>query len=258
MKLIFLLLPIILLEHLNVSNNTLWNIVRVSYGSNNRNHKVINDTLVVFYPKNSYTPSVNPQGGIGFFASPKFIFPCTSLLFGYEVFFDDQFDPVLGGKLPGLFISEGTSKRFMIGATGGNNSKTSSSIRIAWRRNMDAEVYLYLPNKQDKTYKDIEGFNENAEYGDSLWRGVFQFKRNTWNPILIRVYLNTVNKTNGILEVTINNITKSFDKIYFREFNNMFLTAILFQTCFGGSNFKYATPKDQNIMFRNIKIAKIL
>lgn len=235
---------------LTLQTVSIWNIVRISFGKDNRNHKIIgNDTLEVFYPKGSYTPSVQPQGGIGFFASPKIIFPSSHVLLEYSVFFNETFDPVLGGKLPGLFLSTGTKKKDMIGATGGKRTNVSSSIRMAWRTNtndrksIEAEVYAYLPEK-------------NGIYGDSLWRGQLQFEKGIWNNVSIRVKLNDYLKNNGELEVSINNRTEMFTDGIFRTNSRVMITAILFQTCFGGGSIKYATPMDQWVNFRDVNVDK--
>lgn len=232
---------------------SVWNIVRVSFGRDNKNHKVIgNKTLEVYYPKGSYTPSVKPQGGIGFFASPRDVFPSNHVLLEYSVFFNETFDPVLGGKLPGLFLSTGTKGHDMVGATGGKRNNVSSSVRMAWRtdtnegRSIEAEVYAYLQNNSIG--------KKNGIYGDSLWRGRLQFEKGIWNNVSIRVKLNDYLKNNGELEVSINNRTEMFTDGIFRTNSRVMITAILFQTCFGGGSIKYATPMDQWVYFRDVKI----
>jgi len=234
---------------------SVWNIVRISFGKDNRNHKIIgNDTLEVFYPKGIYTPSVQPQGGIGFFASPRDVFPLNHVLLEYSVFFNETFDPVLGGKLPGLFLSTGTKKKDMVGATGGKRTNVSSSIRMAWRtdtndrKSIEAEVYAYLPESIGK---------KNGIYGDSLWRGQLQFEKGIWNNVSIRVKLNDYLKINGELEVSINNRTKMYTEGIFKTNSKVMITAILFQTCFGGGSVEYATPTDQWVYFRDMKISKM-
>jgi hypothetical protein len=80
-------LPIYLLSNL-INRYTLddWNIVKVAFGKDNKNHIILNnDTLKVYYPKGSYSPSKLPVGGVGFFASPKQIFMTNEVIFKYQV-----------------------------------------------------------------------------------------------------------------------------------------------------------------------------
>jgi hypothetical protein len=66
----------------------------------------------------SYKPSTTPVGGIGFKASPPSIFLGEDVVLRYQVAFDDSFEPVRGGKLPGLFVANGTSAADQQGASG--------------------------------------------------------------------------------------------------------------------------------------------
>lgn len=270
MKLSSFLLPIYALLNLQDTKNS-WNIVRFIFGKNTNNLEVLQQNnipflntnesiLKVFYPKGSYSPSRNPVGGIGFFASPKKIFMANEVVFSYDVFFDPSFNPVLGGKLPGLFIGDGVKKENMIGASGGNHNLTSS-CRIAWRSNLMAEAYVYLPESQHQEYMKIPKLVRNKIYGDSLWRGLFKFYKNTWNSVSIRLKTNTFNNNipnyDGELELTINNITKGFNKFIWRTDPNYNLNAVVFETFFGGSKPSTATPLDTWTYFKNITTTKL-
>jgi hypothetical protein len=230
---------------------SIWNIKKVIIGGNNA--KVLNDTLRVYYPKGSYSPSRTPQGGIGFFASPKNIFPAEEVELKYEVYFNETFNEVYGGKLPGLFVGVGNNFN---GASGGKESNRSASIRMAWRKNLIGEAYVYVPRKGvNGDLQSIQGFVENGRYGDSLWRGEFKFERGVWNNVRIRVKLNTFGvEANGELEVEVNGVIRKYDKIVWRTMSEAKLTAIIFATFFGGSTVKYATPVDTYSYFRNVQI----
>ena len=259
MRLNWLTLPFSAITTLQ--NSGVWNISKIGWGKTNQNHEVLDDgTLKVFYPEGSYTPSKFPQGGIGFYASPKYIFPTDEIVMSYDVKFDETFQPVLGGKLPGLFFSEGTDKKYMREASGGNHNNNTASLRIVWRKDFDAEAYVYLPRNQTSDYYDIQNLVQNDEFGDSLWRGLFQFQPNTWNQIMIRVKLNTFDKNgfpndNGMLELCINEQKQKFNKLIWRSNPSTRITAILFSTFFGGGSIKYATPNDTWSYFRNLRIS---
>lgn len=235
-----------------------WNIIKIAFGKTN-NHEIIdNSILKVYYPKGSYSPSKLPVGGIGFYSNPSEINMASEVIFTYQVKFDETFNPVLGGKLPGLFINNGKNTK---GASGGKYSN-NASCRIAWRSKFSAEAYLYLPTlqEQDPAYNSM--IIKNGIYGDSLWRHSFSFHPTKWNDIYIRLKLNKIeNKipiNDGELEITINNSTKNFNKIIWRVDDCNYINTIIFETFFGGSTPKTATPQDTWSYFKNIKIKKII
>jgi hypothetical protein len=235
-----------------------WNIIKIAFGKNNNNHKIINNTILeVYYPKGSYSPSKLPVGGIGFYSNPEEIKNATQVLLTYQVKFDKTFDPVLGGKLPGLFINTGTN------TTGGSGGKhtDNASCRIAWRANFSAEAYLYLPNTYNKTQEYESLVIKNGEYGDSLWRNDLVFDPHNWNNVSIQLKLNNIKNNipiqDGLLQVTINNITRKFDKIIWRTDNKHFINTIIFETFFGGSSPQAATPHDTWTYFQNVQVQKL-
>lgn len=269
-----LYLPFTLIS--NLQNSSLWNISKIAWGHNNKNHQILynqsnfqsdsftqpnHDILKVFYPKDSYSPSKNPQGGLGFYANLQNIFPANDVTLSYQLKFDDSFDPVLGGKLPGLFLSKGTNKKYMKDASGGKHSNYASSIRLCWKQNFSAEAYLYIPSEQSPEFLSIPNLIRNNIYGYSLWRGSFQFKPLVWNNITIRIKLNSFDKSNnplsnGLLTIIINDIQQSFDKLIWRSDKSISITAILFSTFFGGSTIEYATPNNTWTYFKNMSITK--
>jgi len=279
MKSTLITLPLYMLSNLlNFSlNRDPWNIVKNIFGinTNTTNHEIIKcnssyssylnckndeEIIKIFYPKGSYSPSKLPVGGIGFFASPKDIFMANQVIFKYQVYFDDTFQPVFGGKLPGLFIGNGTKKENMVGASGGKHLNTSS-CRIAWRNNLTAEAYIYIPDNQHQTFYNISNLILNPQYGHSLWRGLFQFYKYKWNDVSIRLKTNTFTNNipnyDGELEITINNITQNFNKLLWRTDPEYNINAIIFETFFGGSQPKYSTPNDTWSYFKNIQLQKI-
>lgn len=240
------------LKDLNAKNTT-WNIFKVGHGSDNDLHKIVQDPLTkqgnvlqVYYPKDSFKPSGKIQGGIGFYASPKAVFPCKKITLSYELYFADNFDPIKGGKLPGLFIGDP-------GASGGNHDAKKASCRIMWRTNLDAEAYVYMPCKQDKEYESIPNSVYNPEFGDSLWRGLFKFQRGKWNKVSISLSVNEQNRSNGSLTLVINETTKSFNKLTW-SISESVISGITTDTFFGGGDKSWATPDDTFIYFKNFRL----
>lgn len=254
----FITLPLAALSYLR--SGGLWNITKIGWGRTNENHKVLDDdVLKVFYPKGSYSPSKFPQGGIGIYASPMNLFPANEVIFEYQVKFDKTFNPVLGGKLPGLFLSEGTDKRYIKNSSGGKHDNNTASIRIAWRKDFDVEAYVYVPEQHSKEYYLTANYVQNRAFGDSLWRGLFKFSNKEWNNVSIQVKLNSFDKymnaqSDGLLKVTINDVTQTFNKLIWRTNPNVQITSLIFATFFGGSTAKYSTPVDTWTYFKNIQI----
>ena len=243
-------------------NNTLTNNTSINNTSINKNANVKNETIFkIFYPKNSYSPSKLPVGGSGFFISPDNIFLANEVIFSYQVYFDPSFKPVLGGKLPGLFIGKSRGKSDTFGASGGNYTD-NASCRIAWRANFSTEAYVYLPTRtQHPDYYKIPGLVQNPIFGDSLWRSILQFNPMIWNTVSMRLKLNNIKGgipiADGELQVTINDKTQKFNKLIWRTTNDHFINSILFETFFGGSKREAATPNDTWSYFKNIEIQKL-
>ena len=112
-----MLLPIVPLKNPITFGLSIWNITNIFFGQ--ENYQVLTNTtdttgttgttgiLQVYYPKGSSSPSKLPVGGFGFFSTPNEIHNARDVTLEYSVMFDKSFNPVLGGKLPGLYISNG-------------------------------------------------------------------------------------------------------------------------------------------------------
>jgi hypothetical protein len=239
------------------AKNTTWNIFKIGHGADNSLHEITKDplnkidtVLKVKYPKNSFKPSGKIPGGIGFYASPVTVFPGRKVRFSYELYFDDNFDPVKGGKLPGLFIGSP-------GASGGKHENSKSSCRLMWRKDMQGEAYVYMPCKQVDEYQKIPSSVYNPAFGDSLWRGLFKFEHKKWNTVNMLLTLNDDAKTaNGKLELTINGVTQHFDKFLWSVTDSV-LAGITTDTFFGGGDDSFATPHDTSICFKNFQVEKL-
>lgn len=256
-----LILPIVSFFNITSFLNT-WSITKNSFGIHEGNVEIVgeNDTLRVFYPKSSYSPSKLPVGGLGVFSSPKEIFMSEHVILNYQFRFDETFQPMYGGKLPGLFLSRDPFETN--GSSGGKSNSNSASIRLAWRNDFNGEVYVYLPkNIQNPDYYKIPGFRSNGKYGDSLWKNEIKFDKLNWNNVTLEIKLNTIEEgtpqQNGVLFVQINDNHYSFDKIVFREKKEVKVSSFLFNTFFGGSSIKYATPIDTYTYFKNITLEKL-
>jgi hypothetical protein len=216
-----------------------------------------NGILQVYYPKGSSSPSKLPVGGFGFYSTPNEIYNARDVILEYSVMFDKSFNPVLGGKLPGLYISNGENT---IGGSGGKHTN-NTSCRIAWRADFNAEAYVYLPKTINQSETYYNNSIQNHLYGDSVWRGQLNFKKEIWNDVSLRIRLNTFNNkndpnTDGLLMLTINNVTKQINDLVWTIDTTSRIQTIIFETFFGGSSPKAVTPNDTWSFFKNIKITK--
>ena len=277
-----MILPIKLLD-LTVGLS-LWNVSKTIFGKHN--YKIIhgtsvNDTSVngtsvngtsvngtnvngtsdtsvlkVYYPQGSSSPSKNPVGGLGFYATPSEITNATDVTLNYSVKFDKTFDPVIGGKLPGLFINDNGN---LFGGSGGKHTN-NTSCRVAWRSNFIAEAYVYLPKYIQQNTSYYNNTIKNAVFGDSVWRGEFQFDNKNWNNVTLRIRLNTftntVPKMDGILELTINDVKRGLYDIIWTTQPNSKVETLIFETFFGGSSPKAVTPNDTWSYFKNVSVVK--
>jgi hypothetical protein len=206
----------------------------------------------VKYPKGSSSPSLRPQGGCGFFAIPRVVFPSDDVTLSYDVKFAPNFDPHRGGKLPGLHVCRG---RGVSGASGGKRHPINGSCRVMWRAGFAAEAYVYPPAyvRQDRRYFAQRDLIPNPDFGDSLGRRTLRLKKDTWNRVTLRIRMNTVGKADGLVQLTINDVTYKYQAMVWRNDASVSVGAMYFSTFFGGKR-DFATPHDTYAVFRNFRL----
>lgn len=212
------------------------NFTRVQSPSDNKNYY-----LRVVYPEGSFSPSQTkksglPVGGAQFISQPSSDFlPAESLRLRYEVMFEENFDFVKGGKLPGLYGGDAISGGDIPDGTNG------FSARLMWRENGAGEVYAYLPTSE--------------EYGTSIGRGSWYFQPGQWHTIDLQVQLNDVGSNNGSIVLGVDGKTViEENEVLFRTVDTLKIDGIFFSTFFGGSDSSWATPKTTYVYFDNFKL----
>ncbi|MDR9403831.1 MAG: hypothetical protein RI580_10360 [Halothece sp. Uz-M2-17] len=194
--------------------------------------------LRVYYPAHSASPTVArkgfPLGGAQFYGTLN-IPPQEALLLSYYVRFPHHFQFVKGGKLPGLFGGKGNNGGEIPDGTDG------FSTRYMWREQGKGEIYAYLPTSQN--------------YGTSMGRGHWQFKREQWYHLQQKIVLNQPNQANGVIQVWVNG-KEVIDQtnVLFRTTDALKIDGILFSTFFGGGDASWATPEDTYAEFANFSI----
>lgn len=223
-----------------------WHIVEYNYGK--KQTKLINNTILqVKYPKGSYIPSAPINGGIQFYASPV-VFPSNVITLRYSVMFQPNFDWVKGGKLPGVFVGD-------IGSNGGDHIPNGASIRLMWRTGGLLEAYLYASGNQVPKLENEPGYITNNDFGVSLWRGSFSAEAGKWTDITLRVKSNSFKKNDGYIGITVNNVTKEFNKMMWTV-NALPINGIMAHTFFGGQDISWSTPLAQYAYFKDFSVSR--
>jgi len=190
------------------------------------------DVLEVTYPKGSIDPATTaPKGGAGFLYPLSA--PLSSGCLSYEVGFDEGFDFVKGGKLPGLYGGNAPS--------GGADTGMGFSTRYMWRTGGAAEVYAYVPGKS-------------GQYGESIRPGAWTFVPGQWHRLEQEVVVNHIGQKDGVLRVWVDGklLVNRTDMLY-RVNDNVLVSGLMFSTFFGGHDPSWASPKTQIASFRNFQ-----
>ncbi|XP_046375124.1 uncharacterized protein LOC124148193 [Haliotis rufescens] len=200
--------------------------------------------LKVFYEKGHYI-KVRGHRGIQFYWTP--ISPQTTLTLSYDIYFDPNFDWVKGGKLPGLWGGSQT-------CSGGRHNEECFSTRFMWRTGGGGELYAYIPSGQraDFCTKNICNF----DYGNSLGRDSWHFKKGVWQNIAQEVKLNTPGKQDGTAKVWYNGKqVYEINNVNFRTKSSVTIDGIFFSTFFGGSSPDWAPTRDSYVYFKNFVLS---
>ncbi|MBL8351851.1 MAG: hypothetical protein JNL87_16250 [Burkholderiaceae bacterium] len=200
---------------------------------------VSGSVMRVIFPKGSIDPVTMksnglPYGGTGF----------RSKLTGagyeiarlrYKIKFPADFDPALGGKLPGL--CGGTCN------SGGKppNGTDGFSVRYMWTGNFAASVYAYLPTT--------------VKYGTPIGSRRIPLKRGNWVELIQEVKLNSIGYADGHIKVWADGVkVVEATGLTFRTSPGLKIDAVMFETFYGGHTAEWATPKDTELMFAEFSV----
>lgn len=152
-----------------------------------------------------------------------------SLYYSYWVRFPENFDFVLGGKLPGVGSFEPR--------VGGEkpNGNDGWSVRAMWEKDGKPGQYVYHPDQA-------------KNFGDFFAWDTPPLEKSKWYQIKTYVHLNTPGKHDGIITTWLDG-KQVLDKrdIRFRNGNNLQIERLLFAVFFGGSDPAWAPKRDMLI-----------
>ncbi|WP_395338560.1 polysaccharide lyase [Ningiella sp. W23] len=186
--------------------------------------------LQTVYPAKGVGPS---QSG-GQFNLP--IAPAQEYTLSYKVFFEEGFEWVLGGKLPGL-TSGGETYTGGVHPTEGQGW----SARYMWRADGDAVIYLYsVDNKKP--------------WGEDIALNV-RFEAGKWYELTQRIVLNDPYDNNAILQVWVNG-EQVLDKRDFRLRigDQGYIDTLYFSTFHGGNKPNWAPTEDVYARFDDFRV----
>ena len=192
-------------------------------------------SLRVVYPQGGVGPS---EGG----AQWKLALDTTydQLFLSYWLRFDEGFDFVKGGKLPGLM--GGTAN------TGGDKPDGTDGFtaRMMWRADGKVVQYVYHPDQPNSYGEDFE-WNEGGQR---------YFVPGQWHNVEHRVVMNTPGQYDGIVEGWFDGeLALHIDGLRFRTADAFSIDGLYFSTFFGGSGSDWAPTKDETIDFDGFVIS---
>ncbi len=178
--------------------------------------------LRVLYPKGSIGAD---NGGAGW----RFPFGRQETAeLRYEVRFDENFDFVKGGKLPGLCGGPKT-------ITGGDavNGLDGFSARIMWRKDGRGQAYVYH-------------MHQPSMYGDEFdFPADFRFTPGKAVTIRMQIKMNAADQKNGQLRVWADErLVVDKNDLQWRKGNDYGVDSILFNTFHGGGDASWAPSRD--------------
>lgn len=192
--------------------------------------------LRVLYPKGSHG---GPEGGAGWRYPLGVKADRPSAELRYTVLFEEGFDFVKGGKLPGLCGGPKT-------ITGGDKVTGDEgwSARIMWRRDGRGQAYVYHMNQPSK-YGDEFDFPEEV-----------RFIPGQPAQLRLRVTMNTIGQRDGTLRVWIRQGASATERLVvektdmqWRSVPSIGADSILFNTFHGGSDVSWAPSRDCHARF---------
>ena len=174
--------------------------------------------------------------------------PAEEMWLAYDILFEEGFEFVLGGKLPGLC----GGKCY----TGGNRPSTGDgwSARIMWRQDGQVVQYLYFV-EQASIYGD------DAKWNLGETKPIKQFIPGKWHRLVTRIKLNSVpteghGDKNGIVQSWFDGeLALDLDTLRLRDFANEKIDIFYLSTFHGGSNLSWSPTKDVFARYDNFIVS---
>ncbi|MEO0530265.1 MAG: polysaccharide lyase [Planctomycetota bacterium] len=176
------------------------------------------------------------------------------LFLSYRLRFDEGFNFVLGGKLPGL--CGGTCN------SGGDkpNGNDGWSARMMWRTNNWSAVpggsdtanivqYAYHPDQPTQ-------FGEDLRWDDGTTPGWREFESDQWYHLQHRVVMNTPGVADGVIQAWLDGeLVLDVQDLRFRDTSSIQIDAMYFSTFFGGNSEIWEATKEERAYFDDFVVS---
>lgn len=191
--------------------------------------------------------------------NPAGVFPATQCRARFSVWLADNFPFVkqkgksIGGKFGGFEIGQGV-------ASGARYSTTGATYRVTFHPGGTLTGYLYPEMRRAFVGRSASWAQEDQspelqsvsviQSGVHVWHDNtdLALKKGQWNDIDMFMKLNTPGKYDGVMELTVNGVTKRLDSVRYR-YDNATINAFHLSTFFGGGTKKFAPPEDTAVWF---------
>ncbi len=205
------------------------------YQEGSRLSKIDGTTLTSVFPKNIYG---NDVSGFSFGVRLN---PEVSRTISYEVKFEESFDFVKGGKLPGLCGGKNASGGIPANGTNG------FSARMMWRKSGRLVSYVYHVNQKSKYGDDFQWMTSDNKS--------IQLIPGVWYSIKFTVTVNDLGQSNGVIKGYFDGAL-AFEKndLLFRTTDIISVDRLCFNTFFGGDDPTWAPSKEERLYIRNLRI----
>lgn len=164
--------------------------------------------------------------------------PVSECVLQYEVRFNEGFQFVRGGKLPGVGPSNP-----LTGCLDGNQNRWS--VRMMWAAGGGLDIYYY-------------GQQRGSSCGDSARVHGFNFAIGAWHKIMIRVKLNNPGEQDGQIAVTVDGqhgrVVSGLELRGNTNHQNSLIQRFIFNSFFGGSDPSWSPPHEVTANFRSFEV----
>ena len=227
---------------------------------------VVDGALRIRYVKGGFSST----SGAAFKANPHRLLPATKCTLNYSVFFPADFDPVKGGKLPGLCMTAPGSA--IKCSTGGKWSHDAGSFRLMFRAGMNggrdirAIGYAYMalgdgPAAHRQQPADVQRVMDKVgRTGIGLWHdratgnSGMRFTKGQWNTVSMTVVLNTPGQADGVVSVTVNGDTRAANNIVWRASDKVQISEVNFVSFFGGGDASWSATQDTYTLYKDVSV----
>ena len=203
------------------------------------------DGLRARYPKGSYDPAAvrtagAPLGGAQFRTPIHQLDGAAAGGIGvrYRVLFEDNFEFVKGGKLPGLYGGAANS--------GGRvpNGTDGFSLRFVWQAQGLGALSAYLPTS--------------GRWGTVFGLGHWRFTPGRSTDLALYVKLNNPGRSDGVIAAWADDVLVVYaPDIVFRTVAELAVDGFFFSTFFGGGTPDWATPVDTASRFGPMELFRV-